>query len=176
MPWSCQVGGTRLLQGCQWGIFCDVHFYFHFTFPLSKWSEKIHVLEVSVHPVNCAQLKPNGALTEKGLVEENAVGSSVIWHGSFRSEFFHRPFTFSFPFLGLMYLRMIFLGSLWLTDFLLSYFSPVTGNAEFIQYLGWWDSFAENEMGLRYLMEVKCKSLVITKLLWIKCIVQKMCY
>lgn len=64
-----------------------------------------------------------------------------------------------------MYLRMIFLGNLWLTDFLLSYFFLVTGNAEFFQYLDRWDSFAENKMDLRYLMEVKCKSLVITKLL-----------
>ena len=47
---------------------------------------------------------------------------------------------------------MIFLGNSWLIVFLLSYFFPVTGNAEiffFFQYLGRWDSFAENEMGLR---------------------------
>lgn len=61
-----------------------------------------------------------------------------------------------------MYLRMIFLGNLWLTVFLLSYFFPVTGKAEFFQYLGRWDSFAEHEMGLRYFTEVKCTSLLIT--------------
>lgn len=60
-----------------------------------------------------------------------------------------------------MYLRMIFLGNLWLTVFLLSYFFPATGNAEFFQYSGRWDSFAENEIGLRYFTQKKCKSLVI---------------
>ena len=37
----------------------------------------------------------------------------------------------SFPLPGSMYLRMIFLGNSWLIVFLLSYFFPVTGNADF---------------------------------------------
>ena len=83
----------------------------------------------------------------------------------------------SFPLPGSMCLRMIFLGNSWLIVFLLSYFFPVTGNAEiffFFQYLGRWDSFAENEMGLRWFTEVKRKSLYITKIFRIKCIVWNM--
>lgn len=60
--------------------------------------------------------------------------------------------------------RMIFLGNLWLTVFLLSYFFPVTGNAECFQYLGRWGSFAEKKEFIKYFMEVKYKSLVIAKL------------
>lgn len=154
-----------LLQGCQWGILGEVQFYFHnFTFPLSKWSGKIHVLEVLVHLAWTVSNLNVMVHTAKGLVEENArIFSDLTRLFQFRiiSQVFN--FFFSFPFLGLMYLRMIFPGNLWLTDFLLSYFFLVTGNAEFFQYLDRWDSFAENEMDLRYLMEVKCKSLVITK-------------
>lgn len=107
-----------------------------------------------------------GSVVTKGLVSvatENAPGSSVIREGSLRFECLGLIFYFFSSLPGLMCLRMTFLGNLWSTVFPPSYFFPATGKAEFFQYLGRWDSFAENEMGLRYFTEVKCKSLAITK-------------
>ena len=44
----------------------------------------------------------------------------------------------SFPLPGSMCLRMIFLGNSWLIVFLLSYFFPVTGNADFFFFFSIW--------------------------------------
>ena len=119
-----------------------------------KWTTKPHYIALSESGEQLSVLKASVflacAVPASGV--HTARGRSV-WHTQ-RSGFLsylrrgfqvpgwsflgHSYIFCSFPLPGSMYLRMIFLGNSWLIVFLLSYFFPVTGNADFFFFSSIW--------------------------------------
>lgn len=125
------LSSGRLLLRCHQSILGEVHFTFKtFHFHSVSYVERHLPWKYLCFVHGLCQLRAGSAITEKGHRKGSKFFSYWRRFSQIRVSWLVSYFYCSFPFLGLMYLRMIFLGNSWWTVFLLSYFSPATGNAE----------------------------------------------